>query len=312
MHRHLPLFQVQACYARIVAVAVPVQEHLAVAIERALNGRRHVAERAGSDGAGSRYRCQTHFYVSCGCIEGLSGPAAAIAAPAPHTSVETARWPPPGASGCPRPRRAGAVPPREGWPEPAGRRSTRSRSLLCPAWRRRSFWLPHVSGLPAAYVIDTLYLTNLSLIGPGQVLECRVSTVRPALQKGEIEMGKINTSLAGKVAISPSVTRTEIIEEWIEEFEAAMDDESFRFNPMRRICEPEEIAAAIVFVSSPAGGFHQWNEPCYRRRNVGLGAYRPVGASLGPVLVRPDDPADFTAIPMAGRGRRWPSRCHWS
>ena len=81
------------------------------------------------------------------------------------------------------------------------------------------------------------------------------STVRPALQKGEIEMGKINTSLAGKVAISPSVTRTEIIEEWVEEFEAAMDDESFRFNPMRRICEPEEIAAAIAFVSSPAGAF---------------------------------------------------------
>ncbi|MCY4498621.1 MAG: glucose 1-dehydrogenase [Rhodospirillaceae bacterium] len=57
------------------------------------------------------------------------------------------------------------------------------------------------------------------------------------------------------VAISPSVTRTEIIEEWVEEFEAAMDDENFRFNPMRRICEPEEIAAAIVFVSSPAGAF---------------------------------------------------------
>ena len=91
MHRHLPLFQVQACYARIVAVAVPVQEHLAVAIERALNGRRHVAERPGSDGAGSRYRCQTHCNVSCGCIEGLSGPAAASAASAPHTSVETAQ-----------------------------------------------------------------------------------------------------------------------------------------------------------------------------------------------------------------------------
>ena len=57
------------------------------------------------------------------------------------------------------------------------------------------------------------------------------------------------------VAISPTVTRTEIIEEWVAEFEAGLEDENFRFNPMRRICEPEEIAAAIVFVSSPAGSF---------------------------------------------------------
>ena len=46
MHRHLAIFRIGAVPAGVIAIAVPAREHLAVAIERALDGRRQVAERA--------------------------------------------------------------------------------------------------------------------------------------------------------------------------------------------------------------------------------------------------------------------------
>ena len=40
--------------------------------------------------------------------------------------------------------------------------------------------------------------------------------------------------------------------DWVNEVEAELEKGDYRLNPMDPVCEPEEVAAVAVFLSSPA------------------------------------------------------------
>ena len=57
------------------------------------------------------------------------------------------------------------------------------------------------------------------------------------------------------VCVSPSLTRTPMAAEWVKSVEAKLEKGNYRLNPMDRVCEPEEVAAMVLFLSSPAASF---------------------------------------------------------
>ena len=57
------------------------------------------------------------------------------------------------------------------------------------------------------------------------------------------------------VCISPSLTRTAMTVDSVKGIEAELKKGDYRLNPMASVCEPEEVAAMVLFVSGPAASF---------------------------------------------------------
>ena len=94
---------------------------------------------------------------------------------------------------------------------------------------------------------DSLYPS----IGVGAYSMSKIAQVHFTKQLA-VEWGKDKIRV---VCISPSLTRTAMAADWVKDVEAELAKGDYRFNPLGRVCEPEEVAAMVLFVSSPAASF---------------------------------------------------------